>query len=370
MSNTHTRARARTLLAATAAATTAVTGLAAPAQAGDSRPHGDRGDRVVLASSALPLQLAVGDDGTVYVAQSAAGVLTAVDRKDRVSTVATVTGPQAEIAGVDARGRGTVTFTSTTSTGSEGATEWLSGTLNRVRPNGRTRQLADLLAYERAANPDAQQSYGTNASAACLATLPAPVRAFLSPYTGIEDSHAYAVALLDDGSRVVADAGGNDLVRVASNGRVSTLAVRPPQPVTVTQEILDANELRDAACLVGATFLSEAVPTDVELGPDGWLYVTTLSGGIAPGAVWRVHPRTGQATRLSSGFAGAVNLAVGHDGTIYVSELQGGRIAALRDGTVTTVRQVVDPGGLEYADGRLYVGTDVFASGRVISFRL
>ncbi len=42
------------------------------------------------------------------------------------------------------------------------------------------------------------------------------------------DSHPYAVASLGDGSWAVADAGGNDILKVDSRGHVSVIAVLPP----------------------------------------------------------------------------------------------------------------------------------------------
>jgi hypothetical protein len=72
-----------------------------------------------------------------------------------------------------------------------------------------------------------------------------------------------------------------------------------------------------AAC-VGATFTGEPVPTDVERGPDGSLYVSSLPGfpeAPGTGAVFRVDPRTGDVEKLYDGFSGAVDLAVDADGT-------------------------------------------------------
>lgn len=352
-------ARARSTAVAALAVLALGVAWAAPADAA--------GDRTVLASSAAPLQIAVGHDGTVYVAQDAAGVLTAVDRKGTATDIAKVEGSNPEIAGVDVSKDGAVVYTATTSTGSEetGLT-WLTGTLNRVLPDGRHRQVADMLGYEQRANPDKNNTYGlAGASADCVAGLPEEVQQMLASYKGLVDSHAYAVLQMPDGSRIVADAGGNDLVKV-QDGHVNRIAVFPGVPTVITAEIAAQNGVPD--CLVGATYTSEAVPTDVELGPDGMLYVTTLSGGIAPGALWKVDPSSSAITQIASGFAGAVNLAVRPNGTVYVSELFGGRIAKVRNGVVTTAREVAFPGGLEFARGKLFVGTDVFATGKVISF--
>ena len=62
----------------------------------------------------------------------------------------------------------------------------------------------------------------------------------------------------------VADAGGNDIVKVDRYGHPSLLAVLPPQPVRITSAM--AAGLHLDPCVVGITYKFEAVPTDVEVG--------------------------------------------------------------------------------------------------------
>ena len=157
-----------------------------------------------------------------------------------------------------------------------------------------------------------------------------------------------------------ADAAGNDLLRVSPNGRVSTLAVLPPQPVSITAGL--AAGLHLPACVVGATYDAEPVPTDVERGPDGMLYVSTLAGTPARGSVYRVDPVTGAFSRIATGFAGATGLAVAPDGTVYVAELFGGAISRVVAGAPQPVVQVSFPAAVEWSDGKLYATVDVFAS--------
>ena len=63
-------------------------------------------------------------------------------------------------------------------------------------------------------------------------------------------------------------------------------------------------------CVVGHTYAFEPVPTDVEQGPGGKLYVSTLPGGpedgsLGPlGSVYLVDPRSGSVTLLAAGFSG------------------------------------------------------------------
>ena len=115
--------------------------------------------------------------------------------------------------------------------------------------------------------------------------------------------------LATPGDRYVTDAGGNSLLRVAANGRVSLvasfaalpLASPPPLPASQT---------------------AEAVPTEVVIGPDGAFYVSTLTGapfenGLAK--VYRVVP--GQApTVYQGGFRTIIDIDFGPDGSLYVLE--------------------------------------------------
>ena len=132
----------------------------------------------------------------------------------------------------------------------------------------------------------------------------------------------------------------------------------PPQPVTITAEM--AAEFGLDPCVVGATYNAEAMPTDVELGPDGMLYVSTLAGDPAPGSVYRVDPSTGAYTRIATGFAGATGVAVAPDGTIYVAELFGGAMSKAVNGAPETFAELPFPAAVEWANGTLYATIDVF----------
>jgi len=308
-----------------------------------------------------PLGLAVGADGTIYVGESFAGQLTAIDRRGVREVVATNTGPGGEVAGVDALGSGRVVYLTSDMPDPEGAPA--NGQLRRLEPRGGSSQIAHLLDYEVATNPDAGVAYGLRGlSGECAAQLPP----FVLPYTGLVDSHPYKVAITS-GGYLVADAGGNDIVKVSTSGRqLETVAVLPAIPQVVTAEVAAEFGLPD--CVVGLTYDGESVPTDVEVGPDGDYYVTTLPG--APelpgfGMVWRIDADTHAVELVSDGFSGATDLAVARDGTIYVAELFGGQISQIApDGTVSVLTPLPGAATVELGRrGELYATTVDFATG-------
>ncbi len=310
----------------------------------------------VAENLAGPLQLAVGRHDTIYVGQSFAGLLTKIKGADR-RDIASV--PGGEISGVSLSRRGHgVYYTVTTAAPDKSPITNLS----KVR-HGSSSVIADLQAYEAANNPDQINTYGfVGITPACAAQVPAG-EGPPPTYTGIVESHPYASAAARKGV-YIADAAANAVLQVSRKGTVRTVAVLPPQPLVVTAELAKGQGLPD--CTVGLTYNFEPVPTDVEVGKDGWLYVTTLPGGpedpsFPPrGGVWKINPWNGNATQLAGGLAGATNLALGRHGTIYVSEIFAGRVSRIDHGTVTPLIDLPSPAALEYDDGKLYVGYDVF----------
>ena len=324
---------------------------------------------VVAEGFAGPLGLAVGDDGTVYVGEAFAGLLTTIDRHGTRSVLVDQSGN--EIAGVDATGRGNVAFVQTLFDGQpppDGPAPVLDATLETVRPNGRTTTVASLHDYEIDFNSDGGALYGfVDVDADCLAKV-SPEIGDLSAYPGIVESHPYAVAIVA-GGWLVADAAGNTIVEVGRNGRVSTLAVLPPVANVIDEIVADAFGLPD--CLVGETYWGEPVPTDVEVGRDGDYYVSTLPGVPelpGSGAVWRIDSATGDLTRVTDGLTGAVDLAVADDGTIYVAELFADQISTVVGGVVAPWVSVPSPGAVEAApDGTVYATTNVFGPGALVT---
>jgi hypothetical protein len=238
---------------------------------------------------------------------------------------------------------------------------------------GETKVIGRLALHEDTKNPDQGQTYGFQGlSDECAAQLPAD--AGILPYTGILDSHPYAVTPYWHGW-LVADAGGNDILYVDWWGNVKTVAVLPPQePVLVTEEAALANEL--PPCVAGSMFIAEPVPTDVEVGRNGSLYVSTLPGGPedpsfgARGGVYKVNPWSGETKQVASGLAGAANLAISPWGTIFVSELFGNQVSKIVHGGPVPIASLPSPSALEWSNGKLYVATDSFGSGKIQTITL
>ena len=344
----------RTALIATAAVSALAVATTAPswATAVPSEP--------IVSGLAGPLQLDVGSNGQIYTGQSFAGLLTKVRPNGTTKDLVAEPG---EVAGVASNGYDVAyTFTG-------GDEEHPIALLKRRFANGTVRTVANLGAYEKKHNPDARNTYGfRNLSETCAAQVPAEVGGY--PYTGLVDSHPYALASDGDGGWYVADAGGNDILHVTKSGRISVVIVIRPQKTTITADAAEAFGLPD--CVIGKTYAFEPVPTDVEVTKLGFLMVSLLPGGPedaslgARGAVMRVGGDGGFSV-LARGFLGATNLAVGPGGRIYVSEMFANRISMLHNGVVTTVADVPTPAGLEYANGTLYAAVDVFANGSIVT---
>lgn len=275
---------------------------------------------------AAPFNLAVTGRG-VLLADGGLNLVGALRRDGSISTIAA---DQPGAAGV-AVGRNALAWTTTVT---DPATFVNTASGLTVKTKRGTRHI-DTLAYETANNPDQINHYGVTDPSQCVSDALEGV-GFPVSYTGGVDSHAYSVAALK-GGWVVADAGANTLWWIDRNGHISTLAVLPPQRAEITAEAAAAFGLPD--CVIGVTYAFEPVPTDVEVGKDGALYVTTLPGGPesaalgARGSLWRVGAWSGKAARLATGFLGATNLAIGKRGEIYVAELFAGQISVVSHGT-------------------------------------
>jgi sugar lactone lactonase YvrE len=216
----------------------------------------------------------------------------------------------------------------------------LFGRVLRIDRHGGFESLADIWAFERDNNPDAEVA---------------------NPAV---DSNAVDV-LAKRGRLIVADAGANSLLKVRRGGVVEALSVFPNRCVPDPSEVCAPDEEG-----------FQTVPTGVVKGPDGYLYMSQLTGFPFPvGAanVYRVDPKTGEAEVFASGFTNIMDLAFDKDGTLWVLEIDhdslfpvvgpetdGAIHAVSEDGTSERLElgpgTLTHPGGITVGkDGALYV---------------
>lgn len=358
----------RPVLAATLAAAALVLTAVAPAQAG-SRPAPPTPTTVVDGLYS-PLSFGVDHDRTIYVAQVAfdptqSSTLTRVKPNGARTDLVTVNG---ELGAVSVIG-GYVTYAETTY-GDAGPV-----TLIKKRsPSGRTSTVVDLGAAEARLNPDGNQSYGfvdDPLDEQCAAVW-TEVTGLEPTYQGEVYSHPYGSVALPGVVTIVADAGGNTIWRIIG-GKAKPLWVLPATPYEVTAEL--AAEMGVPDCVIGKTYYGEGVPTDVELGADGMLYVSSLPGAPGesiPGAatVYKVNPITGKARVATAGFFSASGLAVTPSGASYVAEIFPGQVSVAcgRGAPTAFLTGLNGPAAIEYMRGKLYISTGALGGpGSIVS---
>jgi hypothetical protein len=191
---------------------------------------------------------------------------------------------------------------------------------------------------------------------------------------------------------LIADAAGNDLLRVSPDGTAVTVA-RWRNELVSTAHLGDPN--------LPPMLPAEAVPTTVAIGPDGWAYVGQLMGFPGtPGSahIWRVNPNAVGAVCAvdvqdpncsvwKSGFTSIFDIAFNpNNGTLYVYEIAKDGWLAFEEGFQTgefppavllkvkgkkikelARGQLSQPGGVEVAkDGKVFVTDGMFTGGRLL----
>ncbi len=321
-----------------------------------------------------PLSLAVDDDGTVYVTQNFGGKLSKLRPGKKPKTVyASKNGN--EVGGVSVF-HGKLVFAETKSSGEM---EPIKSRVKWITPSGKVKTLANIREYENQRNPDRFIQYGVRGiSDECAAQWPTD-KFGPATYTGIKDSHPYATLQTDEGNVFVVDAGMNAVLRISPNGRIRTLAVTPAVPVKISAEMAAALGAPD--CVVGMTYYGESVPTDVALDGKGGLLVTTEGGGLGEqmplGAIYRIKLQNRTIKKQVGGLFAPVGLAVGANGTRYVSQLFGGKISRIKEGTtkVKTYAEAKLPASVEWTPDGIYATVNVLPgdsappNGKVVRYR-
>jgi hypothetical protein len=208
------------------------------------------------------------------------------------------------------------------------------------------------------------------------------------------ESNPYGLTIDRRGNALVADAAGNDLIRVTPSGEAKTVA-------RFDVEMVKTNHLPPEMGVFPPKLTAEAVPTSVTIGPDGAIYVGTLNGfPFRPGAarVWRIDPRAnGVLCSVNTpshgckvyarGLTAIQDIAFGpKDHKLYVLELAKDGVLAFEAGfetgefppavllkvsrhgrTELAKGKLSQPGGLAFSrHGKLYVTDGTFGNGRLL----
>jgi sugar lactone lactonase YvrE len=237
------------------------------------------------------------------------------------------------------------------------------GQLYKVGADGTPTSVADLAAFESASNPDKDQ-----------------------PGNATPDSNVNGVALAGD-DVLVADAGGNDLLSIDGSGAISVVAVLP----VVFQAAPPDPTASPAPGASPAMIPMDPVPTSVAAGPDGAVYVGQLTGFPFPAggaSVFKVV--AGQdPTVYADGFTNIIGVAFAADGSLYVLEIAHDGLLAAAPGTLPegglwrvpagggTPELLVSkglpmPGGIAVgSDGTVYVSTCAVCpgGGSIVSYQ-
>ena len=153
----------------------------------------------------------------------------------------------------------------------------------------------------------------------------------LDPYNNpIEDpaeTNPFGLAALKSNDVLLADAAGNDIIRVKPDGTAWTVA-------RFTRRLVKTDKVGDPT--LPARLPAEAVPTSIAIGRDGYAYVGQLVGFPGrPGSayIWRVNPNAHDAVCDAShktrscrtwrgGFTSIMDLAFDpRNGTLYVYQI-------------------------------------------------
>jgi hypothetical protein len=229
--------------------------------------------------------------------------------------------------------------------GAQGA---LLGTLvtGKLKKDG-VSLFADVIANEASANPD-----GTDINS--------------DPTGLVRDGDGY----------VLADAGGNAVVRASQKGTFTTVAVLPPV-LELAPPFLGLPP--------GTLIPGDSVPTSVVWGPDGALYISELTGfpfQVGAASIYREVP--GQSpTVYASGLTNVTDLAFAPNGSLYAVEIASGGLLGNRIGALVKINPgssqhetVIDglsaPYSVAFGRGSAYVSTcsDCVGGGEVVKIPL
>lgn len=258
-----------------------------------------------------------------------------------------------DIQGIQAIGAGNAFFT----TGGSDLAE--DGELYRVS-NGNVRMVADLGQFEHYNDPDAFEGIQWKDQ---LCEFDPP------QYQAGPQNNPFKVTALNGKTALVADAAGNTVLEATTNGEIDWKVILTP-PLDESGDFKILFEEEDLTCYV------QPVATSVAVGQDEYFYVGELTGAIPDGIptglsrVWKIRKDANHVVcnekvtsddyeLLINGLTSIIDLEVGPDGLLYVVEydkgswfasfltdlIQGGRISAYDTDSGELIKEV---SGLEF----------------------
>jgi hypothetical protein len=221
------------------------------------------------------------------------------------------------------------------------------------------------------------------------------------------ESNAYGLTIMRNGDALIADAAGNDIIRVTPDGAARTIARFDLEAVGTDHLPPDF-----PGGPLPESFDAESVPTTVTIGPDGAIYVGELKGfPFRPGTsnIWRIKPNadgawcskdepdpTRKCSLYSSGYTAIQDIAFDkHSGRMYVYELAAEGVFAFEAAldptagvpfpaavllevkrsrwnekrTELAAGELSQPGGVVVTNGKVYVTDGVFTGGRLLEVK-
>ena len=155
-----------------------------------------------------------------------------------------------------------------------------------------------------------------------------------NPHPAALDTNPNAISA-DGKDWLLADAGGNDLLRLDKKGKLRLLAVLPDGMAAAPPFL---------GLPPGSMMPFEPVPTAIERGPDGAVYVSQLTGFPFPvggSSIWRIS-RSGVPKMWATGLTNVTDLTFDDDGNLYAVQIANQGLlseVSVADGSLIRVRK-------------------------------
>ncbi len=148
------------------------------------------------------------------------------------------------------------------------------------------------------------------------------------------------MAALGGQAALVVDAGGNSLHRIDNQGHAELVATFPVELLSTDNFNSICPAPPGEQCIPAPAIPGQSVPTSVVVGPDGDYWVGELKGFPAPAGqsgIWKIEAGATdvecgvdpECVKVFDDFTSIVDLTIGPDGMLYVSEFDEASWAAV-----------------------------------------